>query len=87
VEVPDDDVLPPGWDQWANLPTSAPEPPAGALVMREDGRVMAGHPARSAEASSSRAALPISGGPAASPERERDRVDAPPAHFTEAQAE
>jgi hypothetical protein len=25
VEIPDDDVSPPGWDQWASLPTSAPE--------------------------------------------------------------
>jgi hypothetical protein len=25
VEIPDDDVPPPGWDQWASLPTSAPE--------------------------------------------------------------
>jgi hypothetical protein len=87
VEIPDDDVPPPGWDQWASLPTSAPEPPLGALVMREDGCVMPGRPADGAEASSSRAALPTSGGPAASPERERERVDAPPTHFAEAQAE
>jgi hypothetical protein len=26
VEIPDDDVPPPGWDQWASLPTPAPEP-------------------------------------------------------------
>jgi hypothetical protein len=55
--------------------------------MREDGCVMAGRPARGAEASSSRAALPTSGGPVASPERELERVDVPPAHFTGAQAE
>jgi hypothetical protein len=36
VEVPDDDVPPPGWDQWVNLPASAPEPPSGALVVRGD---------------------------------------------------
>jgi hypothetical protein len=34
VEIPDDDVPPPGWDQWASLPTPAPEPQAGALVRR-----------------------------------------------------
>jgi hypothetical protein len=55
--------------------------------MREDGCVMAGRPARGAEASSSRAALLTSGGPTASPERELERVDVLPAHFTEAQAE
>jgi hypothetical protein len=55
--------------------------------MREDGCVMAGHPARDAETSLLRAALPTSGGPAASPKRERERVDVPPAHFTKAQAE
>jgi hypothetical protein len=32
VEIPDDDVPPSGWDQWASLPASAPEPQAGALV-------------------------------------------------------
>jgi hypothetical protein len=26
VEIPDDDVPPPGWDQWASLPTPALEP-------------------------------------------------------------
>jgi hypothetical protein len=26
VEVPDDDSPPPGWDQWASLPTRSPEP-------------------------------------------------------------
>jgi hypothetical protein len=34
VEIPDDDVPPPGWDQWASLPTPAPEAQAGALVRR-----------------------------------------------------
>jgi hypothetical protein len=57
------------------------------LVMREDGCVMSGRPAHGAKASSSRAALPTSGGPATSPEREQERVDAPPANFAEAQAE
>jgi hypothetical protein len=40
VEISDDDVPPPGWGQWEGLPAPAPEPPVGALVMREDGRVM-----------------------------------------------
>jgi hypothetical protein len=44
-------------------------------------------PADSAEASSSRAVLPASDGAAARPEQERERADAPPAHFTSAQAE
>jgi hypothetical protein len=34
VEIPDDDVLPPGWDQWASPPASAPEASVGALVAR-----------------------------------------------------
>jgi hypothetical protein len=43
VEVPDDDVPPPGWDQWASLLTSAPEPPTGALVVRgDDGAALGG---------------------------------------------
>jgi hypothetical protein len=44
VEVPDDDTLPPGWDQWGSLPAPAPETPVGVLVMRDDGCVMSGHP-------------------------------------------
>jgi hypothetical protein len=55
--------------------------------MREDGRVMSRHPTHSAEASSSRDALPALGGTAARPEQEEERVNAPPAHFSEAQAE
>jgi hypothetical protein len=70
-----------------SLPTPAPEPPMGALVVRDDGSAALGCPADGVGASSSRAALPASGGPAASPERERERVSASPAHFTEAQAE
>jgi hypothetical protein len=31
VEIPDEDVPPPGWDQWVSLPAPAPEPPTGAL--------------------------------------------------------
>jgi hypothetical protein len=68
VEVPDDDVPPPGWGQWENLPAPALEPPVGVLVMRDDGCVMSGRPTHGAEASSSRAALPASGGTAARPE-------------------
>jgi hypothetical protein len=55
--------------------------------MREDGRVMSGHPTHDAEASSSRAALPASGGTAARPEQEEEHVNARLAHFREAQAE
>jgi hypothetical protein len=29
VEIPDDDVPPPGWDQWASLPVSALRPRRG----------------------------------------------------------
>jgi hypothetical protein len=31
VEIPDEDVPPPGWDQWVNLPAPAPEPRRGCL--------------------------------------------------------
>jgi hypothetical protein len=58
VDVPDDDVPPPGWGQWENLPAPAPEPPLGVLVMREDDCVMSGRPTHDAEASSSRTVLP-----------------------------
>jgi hypothetical protein len=37
VEIPDDDVPPPGWDQWVNQHIAALEPPTGVLMMREDG--------------------------------------------------
>jgi hypothetical protein len=55
VEVPDDDSPPPGWDQWASLPTRSPEPQEGALVRRHEGHIVAGGRGRDAEASSSRA--------------------------------
>jgi hypothetical protein len=87
VEIPDDDVPPPGCDQWVSQPISAPEPPTGVLMMREDGCVVSRRPTHGAEASSSRVALPASGGPAVHPEQERERVDAPPAHFASAPAE
>jgi hypothetical protein len=87
VEVPDDDVSPPGWDHWASLPALAPEPPTGALLVRGDDGALLGRPADGARASSSHAALPTSGGPAARPEQERERAGALPAHFVEAQAE
>jgi hypothetical protein len=48
---------------------------------------MSGRPAHDAEASSSRAALPASDGIAERPEQERERVNAPPAHFADAQTE
>jgi hypothetical protein len=44
VEIPDDDVAPPGWDQWASLPAPAPEPPTGELVVRDDGGAALGGP-------------------------------------------
>jgi hypothetical protein len=87
VEIPDEDVPLPGWDQWVSLPAPAPEPPTGALVVRDDGGAALGCPADGAGASSSCAALPASGGPATHPEQERERTDAPPAHFVEAQVE
>jgi hypothetical protein len=49
--------------------------------------MVAGASRYSTEASSSRAGLPASGGPAASPERGQERVDAPLPHFADAQAE
>jgi hypothetical protein len=69
VEIPDDDVPPPGWDQWASLPTPALEPQAGALVRRWDVHMVAGGPRHDAEASSSPAAPPAPG---------EEHVDAPP---------
>jgi hypothetical protein len=56
-------------------------------VVRDDGGATLGGPADGAGASSSRAALPTQGGPAAHPEQERERALAPPAHFVEAQEE
>jgi hypothetical protein len=87
VQIPDEDVPPPGWDQWVNLPAPALEPPTGALVVRDDGSVALGRPADGAEASSSRAVLSASDSAAAHPGQERERADAPPAHFASAQAE
>jgi hypothetical protein len=52
VEIPDDDVPPPGWDQWVSLPASAPEASAGALVVRDDGDAALGCPVGGAGASS-----------------------------------
>jgi hypothetical protein len=45
------------------------------------------HPTHSVEASSSRTALPAPDGTTTRPEQERERASAPPAHFSEAQAE
>jgi hypothetical protein len=82
VEIPDDDdVPPPGWDQWASALAPAPEASAGALVARGDVGAVLGRLADGVGASSSRT------GPAARLEQEREHVDAPPAHFIEAQAE
>jgi hypothetical protein len=77
VEILDDDVPPPGWDQWVNLPMPSPEPQAGALVRRWDSHMVVGGRGHDAEASSSRA------GPSASGE---GRVDESPA-FADAQEE
>jgi hypothetical protein len=58
VEIPDDDdVPPPGWDQWASAPVSAPEASAGALVARGDIGATLGLPADGARALSSRVGL------------------------------
>jgi hypothetical protein len=82
VEIPDDDdVPPPGWDQWASVPVSAPEASAGTLVAREDVSAAMGCLTDGAGASSSLV------GPVARLEQGREPVDAPPVHFVEAQAE
>jgi hypothetical protein len=82
VEIPDDDdVLPPGWDQWASALTPAPEAPVGALVARSNAGAALERPADGAGPSSP------CGGPAARLEQGQDEADAPPAHFIHAQAE
>jgi hypothetical protein len=82
VEIPDDDdVPPPGWDQWASPPASAPEASARALVVRGGVGTALGRPTDGVGASSSRAR------PSARPEQEQEHADAPPAHFVDAQAE
>jgi hypothetical protein len=55
--------------------------------MREDDCMMSGRPAHGAMASSSHATLPASDGTATRPEQERERVNDPPVHFANAQAE
>jgi hypothetical protein len=55
--------------------------------MREDDCVMSGCPTHGAEASTFRATLLASDATATRPEQERERVNAPPAHLSEAQAE
>jgi hypothetical protein len=87
VEIPDDDAPPPGWGQWGKRPVPAPEPSARVLVMLDDGCVMSRHPTLGAEASSSCNALPAPDGTVARPEHELEYTSAPPAHFSEAQAE
>jgi hypothetical protein len=70
VEIPDNDSLPPGWDQWVNFPMPSPEPQEeGALVRRWDSHMVAGGRGHGAEASSSRAGRSASG---------EGRVDGPP---------
>jgi hypothetical protein len=78
VEIPDDDVPPPWWDQWGSLPMPAPEPQAGALVRRWDSHMVVGGPRRGVEASSSHTA-PLGSG--------EERVDEPPPFFADAQEE
>jgi hypothetical protein len=87
VEIPHDDTPPPGWGQWESWPAPAPEPAAGVLVTREDNCMMSSRPTHGAEASSSRASLPASDTTVARLEQERERVSAPPVHFSEAQDE
>jgi hypothetical protein len=81
VEIPDDDVPPPGWDQWASLPTSAPEPQAGALMRRWDGPMMASRGLVVVRRTSS---LGWSCGEPGAGAGARRR---PPPHFAKAQAE
>jgi hypothetical protein len=87
VEIPNDDAPPPGWGQWENWPTPAPEPTAGLLVVREDDCVVPRQPSHGAEASSSRAVQPIPGVTITRPEQERERANTPPGYFKDAQAE
>jgi hypothetical protein len=77
----DDDVPPPGWDQWVSALAPAPEAPAGALVTRSDTGAALERPADGAGPPSPRA------GPAARLEQGQDEVNAPPVHFINAQAE
>jgi hypothetical protein len=81
VEIPDDDVPPLGWDQWASALAPASEASAGALVARSDAGAALGRPTDGAGPSSSRA------GPSARLEQGQEEADAPPAHFIDAQAE
>jgi hypothetical protein len=55
--------------------------------MRKDGCVMSGCSAYGVEASSSSVTPPVSDDTSARLEQKRERVDAPPAHFADAQAE
>jgi hypothetical protein len=87
VEIPDDDAPPPGWGQWEDWPTLAPESALGVLVVREDGRVVPRRPTHSAEASSLHAGLPAPNTAVAGLEQERKPTGAPPAYFNEDQAE
>jgi hypothetical protein len=77
----DDDVPPPGWDQWASVPALAPEASAGALVAQSGADAALGHPVDGAGPSSPRA------GPSARLEQGQEGADAPSAHYIDAQAE
>jgi hypothetical protein len=87
VEIPDDDTLPPGWGQWENWPTLAPEPAARVLVTREDGCMMPRRSTHGAEALSSRAGLTAPDATMVRLEQEPEPASMPLAHFNEAQAE
>jgi hypothetical protein len=56
MEIPDDDdVPPPGWDQWVSAFAPAPEASVGALVARSDAGAALERPADGAGPSSLRA--------------------------------
>jgi hypothetical protein len=76
VEIPKDDVPPPGWDQWTSPPSPTPEPQVGVLVRRWDGHMVTGGRRHGAEASSSRTGPPP-----------RARSASTPPHFADAQEE
>jgi hypothetical protein len=87
VGIPEDDVPPPGWDQWASLPAPAPEPQAGALVIRRDDHMVVGGSRHGVKAPLSHAAPAGSSGLAADPGQGQDCVDAPSPLFVDAQEE
>jgi hypothetical protein len=77
----DDNVPPPGWDQWTSVPALAPEASAGVLVAQSGAGAVLGHPVDGAGPSSPRA------GPSTRLEQGQEGADAPPAHYIDAQVE